>query len=104
MAFNLEQALDARANLASPARKENEGRDENRLSKAQMEGLAELISDFFNSIDPHLRQTPDRNPAVQQSPVCYPFRSQAREDRAVNRRSFITIFGGTTARVTGGHI
>ena len=25
-------------------------RDENRLSKAQMEGLAELISDFFNSI------------------------------------------------------
>jgi hypothetical protein len=25
-------------------------RDENRLSKAQMEGLAELINDFFNSI------------------------------------------------------
>jgi predicted nucleotidyltransferase component of viral defense system len=50
VAFNLELALDPRAKLASPARKENEGRDENRLSKAQIEGIAELTSDFFNSI------------------------------------------------------
>jgi hypothetical protein len=55
VAFNLELALDPRAKLASPARKENEGRDENRLSKAQIEGIAELISDFFNSIGHHLK-------------------------------------------------
>ena len=52
MPSNVQQALDARAQLASPARKENKTENENRVSKAQMKGFAEIISDFFNSIDP----------------------------------------------------
>jgi hypothetical protein len=43
-------SLDASAGLASHARKEDEGWTKKTL-KAQTEGLAEIISDFFNSID-----------------------------------------------------
>src|SRR5262245_35501351 len=40
----------------------------------------------------------DRNPAAQQSvEVCYPFAGKHGRDRAVNRRSFITLFGGAAA-------
>jgi len=45
-------ALDARAKLAGPAGKEDEERDEKRLSKADRTGSTDLISDFFNIIDP----------------------------------------------------
>src|SRR6266702_3301854 len=45
----------------------------------------------------HLRHRPARNPAAQQSPVCYPFRSEAREAPAVKRRDFITLLGSAAA-------
>jgi hypothetical protein len=38
------------------ARKEDEGWTKKTL-KAQTEGLAEIISDFFNSIDPNRKRT-----------------------------------------------
>src|SRR6266581_27086 len=45
----------------------------------------------------HLRHRPARNPAAQQSPVCYSFRSEAREAPAVKRRDFITLLGSAAA-------
>ena len=44
---------------------------------------------------------PSRNPAAQQSPaivdVCYPFLRKHRRHRAVNRRTFISLLGGSAA-------
>src|SRR5438128_3679453 len=45
----------------------------------------------------HLRHRPARNPAGQRSPVCYSFRSEAREAPAVKRRDFITLLGSAAA-------
>src|SRR5262245_16105642 len=44
----------------------------------------------------HLRHRASRNPAVQQSRVCYSFRKHGRH-RAVNRRKFITLLSGAAA-------
>jgi hypothetical protein len=48
--------VDASAGLASHARKEDEGWT--KKPKAQTEGLAEIISDFFNSIGQGLPSHP----------------------------------------------
>src|ERR671936_460223 len=40
------------------------------------------------------RHRPDRDPAAQQSPVCYPFGRKHRRHRTVERREFITLLGG----------
>ena len=45
----------------------------------------------------HLRHRPPRNPAAQQSPVCYAFGQKHGRDRAVKRRAFITLLAGATA-------
>src|SRR6266700_3627647 len=46
----MQGALDARAKLASPARQEDEERDEKRLSKADRTARATSSATFFNSI------------------------------------------------------
>jgi hypothetical protein len=46
----VQQALGSCAKLANPLQTKTKTETKNRLSKAQMRGLADLISDFFNSI------------------------------------------------------
>jgi hypothetical protein len=52
VASNMQGALDARAKLASSAGKEDEERDEKRLSKADRTARPTSSATFFNSIDP----------------------------------------------------
>lgn len=68
MASNMQGALDARAKLASPARQEDEERDEKRLSKADRTARATSSATFFNSIG-HERPKGDV-PIVLQKSFC----------------------------------